>query len=71
MSNIILNSGVLRLVDFPKETTKIMILYDERGWAIRCYDADDQQSTKITTMVPDRRMSGSENDVTLVRKESL
>lgn len=71
MSDITLNSGILRLVDFPKETTKIMILFDDRGWAIRCYDADEEQSTKITTMIPDRSRAGSGSDITLVRKETL
>lgn len=70
MRDIELNSPVLRLVDFPKETTKIMIMYDNRGWAIRCYN-DDGVNNKITTMVPDERLGDTGRDITLVPREQL
>lgn len=70
MRDIALHSKVLRLKDFPSETTKIMILYDERGWAIRCYH-DNGPHNKITTMVPDKRLADSGSDITLVPREQL
>lgn len=70
MSDINLKSSILRLADFPSETTKIMILHDDRGWAIRCY-SDAGANNKITTMVPDDRIGDSGSDVTLVRREQL
>lgn len=70
MRDIELNSPVLRLKDFPPETTKIMIMYDTRGWAIRCYD-DSGHNNKLTTMVPDERLGDTGSDITLVPREQL
>ena len=70
MTDVNLNSGILRLQDFPKDTTKIQILYDERGWAIRCY-SDEGTDNKITTMVPDDRLGENGVSSTLVRRETL
>lgn len=70
MRDVNLNSGILRLIDFPTNTTKIMILYDDRGWAIRCYD-DSGVNNKITTMLPDDRFGDSGSDITLVPYEQL
>lgn len=70
MRDITLNSKIIRLKDLPKSTTKIMIMYDERGWAIRCYD-DSGVNNKLTTMIPDDRLGDSGSDITLVPKEQL
>lgn len=68
MRDIELNSPILRLVDFPKETTKIMIMYDNRGWAIRCYN-DIGGDNKITTMVPAKDGVYSSTEIALVPRE--
>jgi len=68
MRDIQLNSKILRLKDFPTETAKIMVMYDERGWAIRCYN---DIGNKITTLIPDERVADSGSDVTLVPREQL
>ena len=47
-----------------------MILYDDRGWAIRCYN-DNGNNNKITTMIPDDKLSDSASDITLVPREQL
>lgn len=73
MSDINLNSPVLRLKDFPPDTDKIMILYDERGWAIRCYGDKEKygDNNKLTTMIPDGRLGDSDSDITLVPREQV
>lgn len=68
MRDIELNSRVLRIDSMPKDTTKIMIMYDERGWAIRCYN---EPGDKLTTLVPDKRLGDSSSDETLVPIEEL
>lgn len=68
MRDINLNSKVLRISNMPKQTEKIMVLYDDRGWAIRCYDKD---GNKITTMVTDKTLDDSSSDYTLVPKEQI
>lgn len=68
MQDVNLQSSVLRLNDFPRETKKIMIMIDQRGWAIRCYN---EAGEKLTTMVKDERLGDSESDATLVPREQL
>jgi len=70
MRDITLNSNIIRLKDLPEATTKIMIMYDERGWAIRCYD-DSGVNNKLTTMIPDDKYGDTGSDITLVPKEQL
>lgn len=69
MKDVNLNSGIIYLVDdLPQETKKLMVLYDNRGWAIRCYD---KHGNKLTTMIPDDRLGSSDADTHLVRQENL
>lgn len=68
MKDINLQSGVFTLHDLPENTTKVMFLYDERGWAMRCYNSDGD---KITTMVINERMGDSGSVGTLVPNEQL
>lgn len=48
MTDINLQSAVLTLDGFPAETRRVMFIYDNRGWGIRCYD---KNGTKITTLI--------------------
>ena len=69
MKGVNLNSGIIYLMDdFPEKTKKLMIMVDDRGWAIRCYDSDGK---KLTTMVPDETLGASGVDVHLVRQERI
>ena len=54
MRDIELNSCVMSINGWPAGTHKIRILYDSRGWAIRCYDED---GNKLVTMVTDTEIS--------------
>ena len=68
MKDINLQSGVYTLHDLPEKTSKVMFIYDERGWAIRCYDSD---GNKITTMVVNDKMGDSGSIGTLTPYEQL
>lgn len=48
MRDINLQSAVLTIDGYPSETKKVMFLYDDRGWAMRCYDAS---GNKLVTLV--------------------
>jgi len=48
MRDINLQSTVLTLEDFPQDTRKVMFLYDDRGWALRCYN---ENGDKLTTLI--------------------
>lgn len=48
MRDIELSSKVISVKDMPKETDRIMVVYDNRGWAIRCYD---KNGSKLITLV--------------------
>ena len=69
MRDIELESAVLNIKDLPGGTKKVMLMYDSKGWAIRCYDEDGD---KITTMVPDDTLDEfGDKTLTLVPAEQL
>lgn len=67
MRDINLNSLPMRIEAWPPSTASLQILYDNRGWAIRCYD---DKGAKITTLVPGKKCHDGSHQ-TLVPREQL
>ena len=64
MGDIRLESAVMPIDGWPGGTKKIMLMYDTRGWAIRCYS---ENGKKLLTMVMDERPD-RDHVVSLVRE---